>query len=235
MSLNKSKIHKNHRERMREKFRKSPQSMPDHELLEMLLYHSIPRIDTNEVAHNLLNAGRNSLTGVFNLDTVELKAISGIGGKSADFISLLKEIHKRIEKEKISTSKLKKLTTQNIKNYLIGEFLGLDREMFLMISVDVDCNILNKHTLSIGSESSSMVSIKEVVRNAVTDKAKFVFIAHNHPNGLLVPSNNDIELTRIVCEALALVEIPVIEHYIVTSKDCLGIIKACNLFAQKNG
>lgn len=235
MAFNKSKIHKNHRERMREKFKKSPESMPDHELLEMLLYHSIPRIDTNEAAHNLLNAGRNTLTGVFNLDNAELKAVDKIGNKSAEFISLLKEIHKRIEKEKISNSRLKKLTTQNIKNYLIGEFLGLEKEMFLMISVDVDCNILNKHTLSIGSESSSMVSIKEVVRNAVTDKAKFVFIAHNHPNGLLIPSDNDIELTKTVCEALALVEIPVIEHYIVTKKDCLGIIKTCNLFAQKNG
>ena len=110
MSFNKSKIHKNHRERMREKFKKSPQSMPDHELLEMLLYYSIPRIDTNEAAHNLLNAGRNSLTGVFNLDNTELKTVDKIGNKSADFISLLKEIQNRIEKEKISNSKLKKLT-----------------------------------------------------------------------------------------------------------------------------
>ena len=233
MSDDKKNIHEDHRKRMRERFRKSPQTMPDHELLEILLYYSIPRIDTNGAAHNLLNAGKNSLTGVFNLDNAELKATDGIGSRSAEFISLLKEIYTRIEKEKISNSKLKKLTTQNIKNYLIGEFLGLDREMFLMISVDVDCNILNKHTLSIGSESSSMVSIKEIVRNAVTDKAKFVFIAHNHPNGLLVPSDNDIDLTKTVCEALALVEIPVIEHYIVTSKDCLGIIKACNLFVHK--
>ena len=73
------------------------------------------------------------------------------------------------------SSKKKKLTTQNIKSYLIGEFRGYEKEMFLMISVDVDCNIINKHIISIGSESSSMVSIKEIVRNAVTDKAKYVF------------------------------------------------------------
>ena len=81
-----------------------------------------------------------------------------------------------------------------------------------------------------------MVSIKEIVRNAVTDKAKYIFAAHNHPNGLLIPSDSDIDLTKAVCEALALVEIPVIEHYIVTDKDCVGIIKSCNLFGKrKNG
>ena len=231
-----SQIHENHRERMRQKFKKSPQSISDHELLEMLLYYSIPRINTNESAHRLLKLGKNSIKGVFELDSAQIKSIDGLGEKSAEYISLIKETFNRIEKEKISNPKIKKLTTQNIKSFLIGEFLGYEKEMFLMISVDVDCNILNKHIISIGSESSSMVSIKEIVRNAVTDKAKYVFAAHNHPNGLLVPSDSDINLTKAVCEALALVEIPVIEHYIVTNKDCVGIIKSCNLFGKrKNG
>lgn len=232
----KSLIHKNHRERMRQKFKKSPQSISDHELLEMLLYYSIPRIDTNATAHELYNLAKNKLENILYLDNAQIKGIDGLGDRSAELISLLKEIYNRIEKEKLCSPKTKKLTTQNIKSYLIGEFLGYEKEMFLMISVDVDCNIINKHIISIGSESSSMVSIKEIVRNAVTDKAKFVFAAHNHPNGMLVPSDSDIDLTKAVCEALALVEIPVIEHYIVTNKDCVGIIRSCNLFGKrKNG
>lgn len=228
-----SKLHKNHRERMREKFKKSPKSMPDHELLEMLLYYSIPRIDTNEIAHNLFNLGKKRLENVFNLDEARIKSVDGLGGRSAELISLFKELNNRIDKERLDDKKFKKLTIQNIKNYLIAEFLGLQKEQFIMICTDMDCNIISKHILSVGSESSSVVSINEIVRNAVTDKAKFVFIAHNHPNGLLVPSQSDVEVTKTVCEALALVEIPVIEHYIVTNKDCIGIIKSCNLFKQK--
>ena len=226
-------IHKEHRKRMREKFKKSPHSMPDHELLEILLYHCIPVIDTNDKAHNLINLAGKSLGNVLELDETQIKTIDGLGSKTADYIMLLRELYNRIERERLTSKKVKKLTTQNIKNYLISEFLGLKKEQFLMICVDIDCNIINKHIVSVGSESSSVVSMKEVVKNAVTDKANFVFLAHNHPNGLLIPSDNDIELTKIVCEALALVEVPVIEHYIVTNKDCLGIIKGCGLFIEK--
>ena len=143
-----SQIHENHRERMRQKFKKSPQGISDHELLEMLLYYSIPRINTNEPAHRLLKLGKNSIKGVFELDSAQIKGIEGLGEKSAEYISLIKETFNRIEKEKISNPKIKKLTTQNIKNFLIGEFLGYEKEMFLMISADVDCNIINKHIIS---------------------------------------------------------------------------------------
>ena len=217
---------------MRQKFKKSPQNMPDHELLEMLLYYSIPRIDTNEIAHELFNVAKNRLENVFSLDEAQIKSVDGLGERSAELISLLRELNKRIEIERLDCQKVKKLTTQNIKNYLISEFLGLKKEQFMMICTDMDCNMLNKHIISVGSESSSVVSVKEIVRNAICDKASFVFIAHNHPNGLLIPSDNDIDVTKTVCEALALVEIPVIEHYIVTNKDCVGIIKSCNLFKQ---
>ncbi len=227
---NNAQLHKNHRNRMREKFKKSPGSMPDHELLEMLLYYSLPRIDTNAKAHEILNLAKGRLENVFNLDETQIKSVDGAGEKSAEFLLLLGEIYNRIEKEKLDCPKPKKLTTQNVKNYLVHEFMGLKKEQFVMICVDMDCNILNKYILSVGSESSSVVSVKEIVKNAVADKASFVFIAHNHPNGLLVPSKSDIELTKTVCEALALVEIPVIEHYIVTNRDCIGIIKSCGLF-----
>lgn len=231
--MGKGEIHKGHRGRMREKFKKQPMSMSDHELLELLLYHCIPRINMNEKAHKLINVSGNSLGGVLNLDESQIKNIDGLGGTTADFIMLLREFYNRIEKEKLTLKNVKRLTTQNIKNYLISEFLGLKKEQFLMICVDIDCNIINKHIVSVGSETSSVVSMKELVKNALTDKANFVFLAHNHPNGILVPSQNDIDLTKIVCEALALVEVPVIEHYIVTEKDCLGIIKSCGLFIEK--
>ncbi len=231
--MSKGGIHKEHRKRMREKFKKAPFSMPDHELLEILLYYSIPIIDTNDKAHNLINLAGNSLSKVLELDEAQIKSIDGLGSKTADYIMILRELYNRIEREKLTSKKVKKLTTQNIKNYLIGEFLGLKKEQFLMICVDIDCNIINKHIVSVGSESSSVVSMKEIVKNAVTDKANFIFLAHNHPNGLLIPSDNDIEFTKVVCEALALVEVPVIEHYIVTNKDCFGIIKGCGLFMGK--
>lgn len=226
----KNNLHKNHRERLRNKFKLSPETITNHELVEMLLYYTIPRADTNEAAHELLNLAKNRIENVFELDKMQIKSVGGLGENSADFIFLLAEILKRIEKEKISAVKVKRLTTQNIKNYLLGEFLGAKKEQFIMISTDIDCNFLNKHILSVGSETASVVSVKEIVRNAISDRAAFVFIAHNHPNGVLVPSGNDIEITKAVCEALALVEISVIEHYIVTKKDCLGIIKSCDLF-----
>ena len=142
--MGKGGIHKGHRARMREKFKNQPMSMPDHELLEILLYHSIPRINTNNIAHKLIDISGNSLGGVLNLDEAQIKSIDGLGEGTADFIILLREFYNRIEKEKLTSKKVKKLTTQNIKSYLISEFLGLKKEQFIMICVDMDCNVINK-------------------------------------------------------------------------------------------
>ena len=100
-----SNLHSGHRSRMKDKYsRLGSDAFSDHELLEMLLFHSIPRADTNETAHKLIERF-GSLEGVFNSDLEMLLTVDGIGESSAILISLVGDIHNRIAKTPVRKKK----------------------------------------------------------------------------------------------------------------------------------
>lgn len=223
----KDNIHKNHRQRMRKKFMANPSGIPDHELLEMLLFYSIPRIDTNEFAHLLLNKG-SGLNDVLNLDVEAVSAIEGLGESTGIFLKVLKELVTRVEKEKILIPNERKLTKKTITSVLRREFVNFSEEKFILITADKNCRMINSHTISAGTNSTATVPIKSIIKYAMYDNASFVFLAHNHPNGILAASDSDLSATREICNALSYVEIPVIEHFILTEKSEVGIIGKFN-------
>lgn len=221
---NSANPHDNHRERMRQKLNDAPSSLSDHEIVEMLLYGAIKRGNTNEQAHALLNAAGGRLCGILELDNSKICSIDGLGKSSALLIRLLEEFYVRVEKSKLDTQNSKKITRSNIYQKLHKIFFGMKEEMMIMITVDNECRIINQHTISKGSSNATVIPVNKLVREALADNAAYVFLAHNHPNGILAPSKEDEEATVLICQALALVEIPVLEHYIVTSSSILGML-----------
>lgn len=226
-------IHSNHRKRMRDKLRTAPQLLTDHEVLEMLLYHAIPRGNTNPMAHELLNLGK-TFKGILDLNSIQLKSVEGLGPSTETFLTVLREFYVRMEKQKLDKRHLKKITMKNISEKLHKTFFGLTEEKMIMLTLDNECHLLNTHFVASGSSNASLLSLRTIVENALTDKASYVIIAHNHPNNVLAPSKADIDTTRNICEALAIVNIPVIEHYIVTSTSALGIINRMESGLDKN-
>ena len=224
---NSKALHKDHRMRMRKKFLKDKDILEDHELIEILLYYSLPRINTNEQARELLMRGK-SLRGIFDLSERELRLIHGIGENTITLIKLLRELSVRMQKEKYSKQTNKRVTSRNITDKIKNHFIGESEEKMVMLCVDNDCRIINSHVIAKGSECSCVVSVKKVVENAVLDNASFVFFAHNHPHGILVPSEADIEITKTLCQALSIVDIMVIEHYIFNENSSVGIMGTFN-------
>lgn len=228
-----SNIHKDHRKRMRAKLSASPESLSDHELVEMLLYNSIPRGNTNDQAHRLLDLG-GSLRGILDLEAPQISSVKGLGESTVLLFRLLREFYIRTEKQKLDKRNQKKITRKNISEKLHKIFLGLKEERMIMMTVDKDCCLIKTHTIAYGNSNAAAISLKSMVRIALDDNASFVFIAHNHPNDVLAPSEDDLETTQLICEALALINVPVIEHYIVTSVSELGIIDRHNLFSRND-
>ena len=216
-------VNSEHRARMREKFRKNKDSMPDHEIVEMLLYYAVLRRNTNKQAHQLLEMA-GSLNGIFDLEGNDICKIDYLTDNSVFFFELLKEFILRLKKEDLDKDKLKKITTKNISQKLRKHFLECKKEKMIMITVDNDCNEINTHTIATGNNSTATISIKEIVRLAMMDKAEYVFLAHNHPSGILAPSRDDFNTTKVICDALNLVDISVIEHFIVTETSYIGIL-----------
>jgi len=91
-----------------------------------------------------------------------------------------------------------------------------DREAFIVVPVDVKNKPLGINVCHIGSLSEAVCHLREIFKFAILSNAHAIFIAHNHPSGEPAPSQHDIKLTKRVQEAARLLDIPLIDHLIIT-------------------
>lgn len=95
------------------------------------------------------------------------------------------------------------------------ELAALDREVFIVVSLNVRNKVLGLNVVSIGSINSSLVHPREVFKSAILLNASCIILLHNHPSGEIEPSKNDIELTKRLVEAGEVIGIDVIDHIVV--------------------
>ena len=213
--------HNGHRARMRERFKSSPPTtFAPHELLEMLLYHTNARGDTNETAHALIEAF-GSIEGVFDADPARLETVYGVGESCALFLSLVGEIAKRYTAEKLSANSVRPTALdapERLAAFLLPRFIGATKELAYALLLDNSLRPLDCFPIGDGTVSGVAISVRTVAERAYTKHAAAVVVAHNHPNGLALPSSEDITLTHRLKEALDLLEIPLLEHFIFSEK-----------------
>ncbi len=100
---------------------------------------------------------------------------------------------------------------------------GLDHEAFAVLYLDAQHRLIEDEILFRGTLTETAVHPREVVRQALTHNAAAVIVTHNHPSGSLTPSEADRHLTRQLADALALLEMQLLDHLIVTSQDWLSL------------
>lgn len=210
-------VHDNHRDRVKSKFRKSGlDDLHDHEVLELLLFYAIPRVDVNPIAHALM--GRfGTLHAVFEASVEELCRVEGIGENSATLIRLTMDIMRRYGIDRKEHMLLHKRldSTEAFGDYVTPHFFGLRYELVLMVCVDHKGVVISCEELSRGSVDETGISVRKVVEAALACRAHGVVLAHNHPQGLALASDADVAVTREIRDALALVGIPLLDHIIV--------------------
>ncbi len=214
--------HQNHRARIRETFRKAGvEKMPDHNLLELLLFYSIPRKDTNEIAHRLISTF-GSLNRVFDASYEQLLAVDGVGESSALLISMIPAICKRYidgrAKAKINLSE-----PEQAREYIEKLFFGCNSEAFYMLCLDAVGNLINCCKIGEGTSENVLVDKRAVLETAFRNNADKVIFAHNHPNGIAAPSKNDLEMTGEMSTLLSGVGIRLADHFIVASDESISL------------
>ena len=222
MSQQKENVHKNHRSRVRETIRKTGvANIPDINLLEYLLFYSIPRKDTNEIAHKLLDAF-GSLNGVLNASYEQLLEVEGMGENSALLISLIPGICRRYvesgEGKKINLSE-----PEDAVNYIKTKYYGEKNEVFYMLCLDALGNLINCCKLGEGTAETVLVDKRTVLETAFRNKADTVIFAHNHPNGVAAPSKADGETTGEFATIFLKVGIRLADHIIVAGNDAISL------------
>ena len=214
-------MHDGHREKLRHRFAEGGAGQfTDCELLELLLFYAIPRRDTNDLAHRLLEQ-YGSLSGVLSAPAADLQQVEGIGESAAVLVKLAPELCRRAKdgakKETVLSS------TEAAGRYLTERFAGESSEAVYQLCLDRKGKLLVCRRIGDGGLSSAGFSVRKLVENAVLTAASGVILSHNHPSGIALPSREDYGATEQAARALDAVGVPLLDHIIVADGDFVSM------------
>lgn len=203
-----------HRKRLREKFLKSGlKGFHDYEIIELLLTLGSPRKDCKPQAKEALKRFK-TLRGVLEASPEELQQIDGIGPHSAFGIKLVQEVAREFLKEKIIDKPIYK-SAQEIFDYLYHSMRDLKKEVFKVIYLNSQNQIMETADLFTDTINGSSISPREVMESAIKNNAVSMIFVHNHPSGNPEPSKSDKELTRDLVYAGGIMHLKVLDHIII--------------------
>ena len=215
-------VHDGHRERLRARFAEHGlDSFNELNALELLLCYAIPRRDTNEIAHRLLDAF-GSLSGVFQASMQELTSVPGIGENAATLILMVPQIVKKAHVSKAKETKIIRNST-DAGNYLLPYFLDEPDEIVMMLCLDNKRAVICCREMGRGVVTCVDANIRRMVETALKVKTTTVIVAHNHPNGVALPSREDDNFTRTLYRSLGLLGITLEDHIIVANDEFVSL------------
>jgi DNA repair protein RadC len=211
-------LHKGHRGRLRERYlREGLDNFEDHQVLELLLFQAVPQIDTNPLAHMLMQRF-GSLSAVLEDDPKDLAAVKGVGSNAAVFLSMIPQVTRRYLLDRIRHTRNPLNTSEAAAEYLVPLMAGRSEEVFYVICLDSQLKVLYPELISEGTVKDAYVHPRHVVEAAVRHKAASVILAHNHPAGTVKPSHHDHNITKRLVQALGGIDIKVVDHVIVAGE-----------------
>ncbi len=203
-----------HRKRLRERFIKSGlKGFHDYEIIELLLTLGSPRKDCKPQAKEAIKRFK-TLRGALEAPPEELQQIGGIGPHSVFGIKLVQEVAREFLKQKIIDKPVYK-SSQEIFDYLYHSMRDLKKEVFKVLYLNSQNQIIEVVDLFEGTINSSVISPREVIEGAIKYNAVSLIFVHNHPAGDPEPSQNDKDVTRDLVYAGAIMRIRVLDHIII--------------------
>jgi len=218
-----SQLHSGHRERMRAKFVSAHElgMFTEVEVLEMLLYHCIPRANTNELAHRLINRF-GSLADVLRQDVISLEATGLVGRATAYTLSFMGSLCAYVQKGSDDLP-LDVGDIASLKEHIREQFVGFADEAVLLLPLDKDLRVIKKVMLRNGGRDRIRIDKALLLREIVPTGCSDLIMAHNHPSGTSAPSANDEFVTRDLSDLLSELGITLLDHMIVGTDGVLSM------------
>lgn len=200
-----------------DKFLKSgAESLSDEELLAIILRTGTKGEDAVTLACRVLElcGERRGIEGLHHVTVEQLKKIGGIGEVKAVKLKAVAELSNRIARAKVKKDVCFRHPRQVADAYM-EQMRHLEKEHCVAVFTDSKDSRISDVRLSVGNLNSSILSAREIFRQALLCNAAAVILLHNHPSGDPTPSKEDIQMTGRLKEASKIMEIPLLDHIII--------------------
>jgi len=206
--------HKGHRERLRQRLRKTgEQGLADYELLEFLLFSALPRRDTKPIAKAMLQRF-GSFSAALAAPRQRLKEIPGLSDNSIDILQAVHAAVIRYHRSGLAEKKV--LDSWNgVLDYLQAAMGHSEVEQFRVLFLDKKNGLIADEVQQTGTVDHTPVYPREVIRRALELSATAIILVHNHPSGDPNPSRADIEMTKTIVGIAEPLGIAVHDHIVV--------------------
>ena len=176
--------------------------------------------DAVDLARHILTLhGR--ISAVLDLNRTEFTALPGLGDAKFVMLKAGVEIGRRALREEMAASA--PIIDAAAADYLMAGLGMRSRELFCALFLDTRHRVMAFEILSVGTINSTTVHPRESVARVIKLDATAIIFAHNHPSGVNEPSNADTFLTRILCQALKLIDVQVLDHFVVTRQEVTSL------------
>jgi DNA repair protein RadC len=208
-------------ERPREKLlARGASALSDAELLAIFLRTGVAGMSAVDLARDLL-VKYGSLTGLFSADRSDFCAVRGMGAAKYAQLQAVLEMSRRALQEELQRGDALS-SPRAVRDYLKLLLAGRSQEVFMVMFLDTQHRIIASEEMFHGTLSQTSVYPREVVKRALAHNAAAVILAHNHPSGVTEPSAADQLLTNALKQALALVDVTVLDHFVVAAGQTLS-------------
>ena len=208
-------------ERPREKLIElGAEALSDAELLAIFLRVGVTGKSAVDLARDLLTQF-GSLNGIFAATENELSQVHGIGTSKYVQLQAIFEMSRRALNDQLQQQDVL-ASPQAVRDYLVLKLGSLTKEVFLVLFLDTQNRLVASEEMFSGSLKETSVYPREVLKRALHHNAASVIFAHNHPSGIAQQSQADELITKQLKQALALVDVRVLDHFIVAGNNTLS-------------
>jgi len=220
-----------HRDRMRALYRaEGLDGWNDYTVLEFLLFYSIGRKDTKALAKELLRVF-GSFDRVLDAPPEELLRVQGVGENTALLFKLIPDVFRRYMTRKAEPHKVLD-SIEKAGKYIQAQFYGLKREQVYIVCLDYKSKLIHGDFIANGTVGLASVQTRAVAEVVLSHHAAAVIMAHNHPGGFALPSQEDQMATLKIAAALKAIGVSLLDHIIVAGEDFVSMSQS-GFFTRK--
>ena len=211
MGINDWPLHERPRERL---IAEGPRALSNAELLAVFLRVGVKGSSAVQLGEQLLARFDGSISAMFGASLAEFSKLNGLGPAKFAQLQAVMELAQRAVREQIQSGQTLG-SPEAVKLYLRMTFNRRAHESFVVLFLDVKNRLIMCEEMFRGTLTHTSVYPREVVKAALKHNAAGLLLAHNHPSGSPEPSESDLVLTRSLAQALALVDVRILDHFVV--------------------